>query len=163
MLKILLALSAALYIDLAFSQENNANLIGSYQDHFGSSIIINKDSTFKYRWNFDLASSWSNGKWAIKNDTVYFKTVLVYDTLRINSKDNLVLAEDEKPKRIFGVTYISAQLTSGGQNRMPCPAKLLFRGGELLMLTNSGKIDLNRRKVFSDLYFPPSYYRKTVN
>jgi hypothetical protein len=67
---------------LLFINIEQKNIEGEYYNHFGSNLKINSDKTFLYTWSFDLASSWSKGKWEIKNDTIYFQIIPVYDTLR---------------------------------------------------------------------------------
>ncbi len=126
------------------------NVEGEYYNHFGSKLKINSDSTFLYNWNFDLASSWSKGKWKIKNDTIYFKIMPVFDTLRRTSlKDTLILSMDEKPELITERNgSITQFLSSGGQNRQKMSAKLYFDGEKLIEIKRNGKLDNGKQKAF---------------
>src|SRR5690242_5602236 len=76
---------------------------GHYHDYFGYQIDINPDFSFKYTCDFDLMSSWTTGTWRTNNDTIYFKMVPVYDTIKnagVGNRDSLVLSMDEKSERI---------------------------------------------------------------
>lgn len=128
----------------------HGNVEGEYYNHFGSKLKINTDRTFLYTWNFDLASSWSKGKWKMKNDTIQFEVIPVFDTLRrANLKDTLVLSIDQKPQLItdMSIVYIEA-LSSGGQNRQKMSSKLYFDGEKLIELKKNGKLDNRKLKAF---------------
>ena len=136
------------------AQVEKDHLIGKYQDYFGDRIEIKADSTFRYSWQFDLAASWSKGIWKIKNDTVYFKTIPVYDTLRYKNNqgkfvDSLVLSDLEKPKLIF-TPNIDEMLSSGGQNREQCPLKLFLKDERLYGITEYGKLVTKKVRGFWD-------------
>lgn len=123
---------------------------GKYYNHFGNKLEINSDKTFLYTWSFDLASSWSKGKWKMKNDTIYFEVIPVYDTLRReNLKDSLVLSIDQKPQLItdMSIVYVQA-LSSGGQNRQKMSSKLYFDGKKLIEIKKNGKLDYRKLKAF---------------
>lgn len=142
-MKYLIGLLALLSPVILKGQHINKNLQGVYQDYFGSSISLNADFTFKYNWHFDLASSWNKGTWHTQHDTLYLKTILVYDILRKVQpdgllKDTLVVSDDEVPNLITDQSF-ATMLYSGGQNQMPCPKKLLYRSGKLLILSPQGK------------------------
>lgn len=128
----------------------HGNIEGEYYNHFGNKLKINSDKTFLYTWHFDLASSWSKGKWKIKNDTIYFDVIPVYDTLRRpNLKDSLVLSIDQKPQLItdMSIVFIGA-LSSGGQNRENMSSKLYFDGEKLIEIKKNGKLDNRKLKAF---------------
>ena len=77
------------------------SLPGKYSAYYGHSLELKNDSTFRYEWMFDLASSWAVGQWAVSDKTVYLKFKDVYDTLtRENMPDSLILSPDEKSNRI---------------------------------------------------------------
>ena len=126
------------------------NVEGEYYNHFGSKLKINRDSTFLYNWNFDLASSWSKGKWRMKNDTIIFEVIPVFDTIRkSNVKDTLILSLDEKPELIteknISITHF---LSSGGQNTQNMSSKLYFDGKKLIEIKKNGKLDNKKMKGF---------------
>ena len=154
MITILLSISLSL-----FAQKN---LVGHYRDYFGSSIQLNLDNTFKYTWNFDLSASWTKGTWTLVGDMVYFKMVPTHDTLsQTNANgstyDTLILSVDETPERFTQTQFISTLLSSGGQNRMNYPDKLLFRKGRLYNIQNGKLVKKKQRSYWTnkkwDLWF----------
>ena len=71
---------------------NQSKILGTYANNFGDAIEIRSDSTFMYKYEFDLISSWSIGKWKTDNDTIFFEIKSIMDTLRIrNSKSERLL------------------------------------------------------------------------
>ena len=127
-------------------------IVGRYRDYFGNRIQLNADNTFKFTWNFDLASSWTKGTWLLKNDTVFFHMVPTYDTLRYTSRNNLIVdtlifSDDEIPERITPIQSAATALSSGGQNRMTYPDKLLFRK-ERLYKIQKGNLVIKKQKGF---------------
>ncbi|MGN6181492.1 MAG: hypothetical protein ACTHNW_20080 [Mucilaginibacter sp.] len=126
------------------SYSQTSKLAGKYRSYFGRKIEIRDDSTFYFSWHFDLESSWSQGKWTVRNDTVYFKTVSVYDTLRYKNNnghivDSLILSETSTPKVI--TSPIVSQVLSGfGQNRYPCPNMLFYKNGKLFSIDKNGNL-----------------------
>ena len=145
-----------------------AQVTGSYSNSFGSRITLNADSTFKYKWNFDLASSWNTGKWQIMNDTIYLNPVIVYDTLKMNDKkyilrDSLVLSMDEKSETITENEYLSYLLVSGGQSRIAVPTKLLYHQNELFDFTKESKLLKKKVRIFMNSKKVVPWYRKSKN
>ena len=128
----------------------HGNVEGDYFNHFGSKLKINSDKTFLYTWNFDVASSWSKGMWKMKNDTIYFDVIPVYDTLRrTNLKDTLVLSIDQKPELISDMSIVFIEiLSSGGQNRQKMSSKLYFDGEKLIEIKKNGKLNNRKSKAF---------------
>ena len=93
---------------------------------------------------FDLVSSWNTGKWQSKNDTIYLEQVIVYDTLKIKDKneilrDSLVLSLDQRGEAITPTDYVAYKLVSGGQGKHGMPTKLFYRKDKLFELTNESK------------------------
>jgi hypothetical protein len=128
----------------------HGNVEGEYYNSFGSKLKINTDSTFLYNWSFDTASSWSEGKWRLKNDTIYFEIIPVFDTLRINhQKDTLLLSVNQKPELITDPSItIFESLSSGGQNKTKMSSKLYFDGEKLIEIKKNGKLDNRKLKAF---------------
>ena len=126
------------------------NVEGEYYNYFGSNLKINSNGTFLYNWHFDLASSWSKGKWKMKNDTLYFEIIPILDTLRrANLKDTLLLSIDEKPELITERNgSITQFLSSGGQNRQKMSLKLYYDGEKLIEIKKNGKLDNEKQKAF---------------
>ncbi|MFC6997571.1 hypothetical protein [Rufibacter roseus] len=119
---------------------------GVYYNHFGEEIELNPDSTFLHTWRFDLSSSWTQGSWRVVDDTVYFRIVPVYDTVRQeNRRDSLVLSLDLLPEVISPEHYSLHGLFSGGQNIRKIPEKLFYSKDRLLHINNKGK--LQKKKV----------------
>ena len=143
----------------------NEKIEGEYCNHFGSHLKIYSNRTFLYKWNFDMTSSWSKGNWKMKNDTIYFEVIPVYDTLRIsNLKDTLLLSMDEKPELITEKNgSITQFLSSGGQNRYKISTKLYFDGEKLIEIKKNGKLDRKERKAFWENKKYTTYYQKCNN
>lgn len=130
---------------------SKTSVSGEYHDYFGNKLEINSDSTFLYNWNFDLASSWSKGKWTIKNDTIYFSVIPVFDTLRISEKDSLILSSDEKSEIITDKNVMFGDLLSGGgQNRKTMPSKLYYKGNKLYEIGEHGNLIVKKSRSLSN-------------
>ncbi|WP_299157087.1 hypothetical protein [uncultured Christiangramia sp.] len=127
---------------LTFGQKK---ISGKYSNKFGEEIELKADSTFVYNWKFDLASSWSKGKWSLKNDTIFLKVIPIMDTLKIvkNYKysDSLILSSDPKASQVENDELITNSLSSKGQNRQKPPERLFIKNKKLFLLTENNKID----------------------
>jgi hypothetical protein len=139
-------------LSLSLSLTAQDRIIGRYRDYFGSRILLNSDNSFKYTWNFDMSASWTKGTWTLTGDTVYFHMVPTFDTLsQTNSNgipsDTLILSTDEIPERFTQTQFSAMLLSSGGQNRMTYPDKLLFKKGRLYKIQN-GKLVVKKQKGF---------------
>ncbi|AVR47097.1 hypothetical protein C7S20_18605 [Christiangramia fulva] len=123
---------------------------GKYSNKFGEEIELKMDSTFVYNWKFDLASSWSKGKWSLKNDTIFLKVIPIMDTTKIVEKnkysDSLILSSDQKASVIEKDELITNALSSSGQNRQNPPTKLIIKNERLFRLTENNKIDSKKHK-----------------
>jgi hypothetical protein len=139
-----------LFLSLTLNAQKN--IVGKYRDHFGNSLQLNADNTFEYTWSFDMSGSWTKGTWTLTDDTVYFQMVPIYDTLsqtNVNDiiSDTLILSTDRIPERFTQKEFAAMLLSSGGQNRMAYPDKLLFRKGRLYKMQD-GKLVLKKRRGF---------------
>ena len=151
-------------LTFSFKLFSQNKIAGYYEDYFGNSIFLNSDSSFKYNWNFDLASSWSKGTWSYKNDTIYFHVTPVYDTLKLIKennlfKDTLVLSQDENSGRLTQGQFIGVLLSGGGQNRKPSPDKLLFKKGRLYEIVNGKLLRKKRKGFWSNKKWYPWYFK----
>ena len=145
----------------AFSQTDSKAIIGRYKDYFGSSLELKDNSTFNYEWHFDMSSSWTKGIWRIEKDTIFFKVVIVYDTLILkNDSVSLIISNDAQSDKIYQAYNLNPYMVSGGQNYYTVPEKLYFRKGMLFYFRN-GKIFKKRVKGFwSSKKFPSWYVRE---
>jgi hypothetical protein len=146
-------------LSITFSQKNFAGL---YEDHFYSSIQFNTDSTFKYKWSFDLSSSWSNGVWSIKKNKIYLTIVPIYDTINIETefgkKDSLILSRNEisERKKATLLDFISTY----GQSIKKVPDVLKLKRGKLFLF-KKGKLDKSKiRRNWSSEFFRTYYLKK---
>ena len=144
---------------------SQAQITGRYDNSFGSRITLNADSTFRYRWNFDLASSWNTGNWSVKNDTIYLISILVYDTLKIKDdkggfRDSLVYSLNEKSESITNEEYVPNQLVSGGQGRKAILLKLFYYGDRLFEFSKELKPLKKRVRGFMTSRKVVPWYRK---
>ncbi|HEV7332344.1 MAG TPA: hypothetical protein VGN63_15005 [Flavisolibacter sp.] len=145
-------LTITFLLTLTFSLFAQDKISGRYRDYFGSRILLNSDGSFKYTWNFDLASSWTKGTWKLHGDTVFFNIVPTYDTLSYTNSNNvttdsLILSTDETPERFTKEQFAAMLLSSGGQNRMNYPDKLLYKKGRLYKI-QEGKLVTKKQKGF---------------
>lgn len=122
---------------------------GAYNDREGSSLTLLENGRFTFTWRFDLASSWTNGRWRISRDTVYLESVLVYDTVSFSGKDSLVLSADELQSRASFNDVVKDILTGGGQNRKNVPAKFCVKKGRLYPIMEGRVEKLNRKWYFT--------------
>jgi hypothetical protein len=157
---ILIPILLILSIEL-FAQDK---IVGSYRDYFGSSIQLNTNNTFRYRWHFDMVSSWTEGTWALIGDTVYFHMVPTYDTLSrsdINGIgfDTLILSTDEIPERFTQTQFAAMLLSSTEQNRWDYPDKLLFKKERLYKMRNGKRVVKKQKGFWSDKKWDPWFFK----
>ena len=149
--------------NLTFGQDK---YVGIYNDRFSESIELKSDSTFVHNYRFDLSSSWTSGKWKVSNDTIYFKSELVSDSLQIRNsngnkiKDSLVLSADHKINRIELNEFIMSSLSSGRQNRVKPPNKLYWKKKKLYRFNDDETLDLRKIKAFWTDKKYRTYFRK---
>lgn len=138
-------------------------LIGSYTGGFGDAIQLRSDSTFFYKWHFDLMYSWNRGTWKSNGDTIWLETVPVYDTLTLNrhsakqQRDSLILSHDTVPQRLNDV-IINLGHTSG-QGGHSFPHKLIYLNDRLYLPDAKGKPDKKSRIEFGSEKYPTYYQR----
>lgn len=136
-----------LFSSICFSQ---TKYLGIYSDAFGNKIELLENNNFRHTWHFDLAASWTIGKWKISNDTLKLEIVKVYDTLTVVDKkknittDSLVLASDEIPKRITESQNAIKSLLSGGQNRVLPNILFLIKVNKLIIIKKNGKLQTEK-------------------
>ena len=149
--------------NLTFGQDK---YIGIYKDRFAESLKLKSDSTFVHNYRFDLAMSWTTGKWNVQNDTIYLTTELVVDTLQIRNsenkviRDSLVLSTDKKNDRIEQDEFHVSTLSSGGQNRHKPPNKAYWKKNRLYRINQNGSLDLRKIKAFWSNKKYKTYFRK---
>lgn len=152
---------------IVLTQQSNAQtqVFGEYHNFFGYHLKLNSDFTFNYSFSFDLMSSWTNGVWTIKNDTIFLTAHLVLDTFRTqkdemgNFKDSLILSSDSKPEIVGISEVLSNALSSGGQNRQLIPPKLFYRKNRLYEITSEGKLKKKKIKGWTNKMRVPWYIR----
>jgi len=157
-------LTIAFILSLSLSLTAQDNVIGRYRDYFGNRIQLNADNTFKYNWNFDMSASWTKGVWTFKNDTVFFRMVPTFDTLsHLNSNnltiDTLILSDDEISEKITPIQSAGIALSSGGQNRMTYPDKLLFKKGRLYKIQNGSLVVKKQTGYWTNQKWPPWFFK----
>jgi hypothetical protein len=143
-------LITTIFLSLSVTLFAQDKVVGHYRDYFGNRIQLYSDNTFNYTWHFDLSASWTKGTWKLKGDTVYFHMVPFYDTLsQTNSSgvttDTLILSTDKVPERFSQVESATMLLSSGGQNRMSYPDKLVYKRGRLYKVQNGKLITKKQR------------------
>lgn len=155
-MKKIFLLIALLYVLTGFSQRK---FIGTYKDHFGSELVLNKNSTFEYSWKSDSYKSWSVGTWTVLNDTLRLFNVPIYDTLTIQTnnarRDSLVFSEDYLPQRINRAIYEGYQVSAIVQNRKPFPPNFFYKKKMLFEIAANGQL-------VTDLIYLPSIKGKVT-
>ncbi|MDR2038419.1 MAG: hypothetical protein LBQ60_10905 [Bacteroidales bacterium] len=148
---------------LCFGQKS---ISGIYYNSFGEEIDFLNDSSFIHTWNFDLAGSWTKGKWRVSNDTIYLMPIIIKDTLTIRNSDNkimrdsLVLSSDMISNRIEYLEFIVSTLSGGGQNRKVPPQKLYFRNNKLFQINKDGNLDKKKAKAILTQKKYKTYYQQ---
>ncbi len=139
------------------------NVIGKYYHNYGHELLLNSDSTYEFKSNFDLSESWSRGKWSCNRDTVYLLFIPVFDTLGVGwdtKPDTLVLSSNTRSERIDSIAYIASILSGGGQNRIPNPSKLFFRKNALYEIGPTGQpVTKNLYDPIKRKYFTTKFYK----
>ena len=157
-------LTITLLLTFPFSLFAQDKIVGRYRNYFGSRIQLKADSTFKYTWHFDMSGSWTKGTWFIKNDTVYFHMIPMYDTLSYSTPqglnvDSLILSTDEKAERFTQEQYAGMGLSSGGQNRMTYPVKMFYKDERLYNIKNQKLVKKKQRGFWSKQKYIPWYFK----
>jgi hypothetical protein len=157
-------LTIAFLLSLSLSLTAQDKVIGQYRDYFGNRIQLNADNTFRYTWNFDMVASWTKGSWTLKNDTIYFHMVPTYDTVsHTNSNnltvDSLILSDDETPERMTPIQSASTAISSGGQNRIAYPDKMLFKKGRLYKIQNGNLVTKKRKSSWTNKKWNQWYFK----
>jgi hypothetical protein len=139
------------------------SVVGKYSNCFGESFYLKEDSTFEFTWFFDLASSWTNGRWQISNDTIYIKPKIIFDTLEIKNTDGiivdtLVVSSGPIGSKIDSIEYISSFIGGGGQNWRIPPSKLYFKNKKLYLVMDNGKINKRREEAILTRKKYKTYY-----
>jgi len=139
------------------------NLPGNYYHNFGQQLLLKADSTFEFQSRFDLSSSWSNGKWSYRKDTILLFNIPIYDTFALSygtKLDTLIMSADTKAERLDNSGYISTLLSGGGQNRTSIPTKLLIKNGDLYEIDSTGnEVRNNLYDPFRQGYYSTRYYK----
>ena len=111
-----------------------------------------------------MIGGWSKGNWTIKNDTIHFEPILVYDTLRrVGQQDSLLLSGSN------GATLIVADAENEwyypkrvGQQTTNIPQKYFYKNDILYIVKKNGKLDLKKQQdsfyINSPFYDP--WYEK---
>ncbi|GCC53722.1 hypothetical protein SanaruYs_39700 [Chryseotalea sanaruensis] len=137
------------------------NLTGTYNAYYGHSLELRPDSTFRYEWKFDLASSWTTGQWRVSGKKLYLNIKNVYDTLTREGKpDSLVLSSDEKSNRIKGEELVVNLISGGGQNRNVdrITDRLSIKGKRLYLMSKTGQVLRTKESGIWDRRKRPTYY-----
>ena len=116
------------------------NIIGHYRSDYNYHLQLNADSTFMDIRGGDALTHaiWNKGTWTANNDTIYFHSFLIFDTISLRSKgnqviDSLILSSDEISERLTLEQYKKRgynrrlSLPPYGQDKTPVTFKLFFK------------------------------------
>lgn len=123
-------------------------IIGKYFDNFGSEYKINSNSTFEYHYGLDTFSAWSKGKWEFRNDTIYFTTIPIYDTLKIvGHNDSLLLSRTKTPKLIIASSLKEIIWPeSYGEQSVFINRKLYYKDDKLFKIDSKGNLIIDKKQ-----------------
>ena len=123
---------------------------GKYHDNFGSTLILNSDSTFVYTWGFHTSYLWSKGKWKKKKNEITLIVIPIYDTIRVTGhKDSLRLSCNEKPNLISAKSYEDILYPKCyGEQTVNIFKKLHHKKKKLFELDNKGRLITKKRKGY---------------
>jgi hypothetical protein len=134
-------------------------LTGKYKAYYGHGLELRDDSTFRYEWKFDLASSWAVGQWTTSKKTVILNFTNIYDTLtRENQTDSLVLSVDDRPNRITNDEFVMSLISSRTQRHDGITNKLSIKGKRLYLMDNSDRVLRTRERGIWTKRKRPTYY-----
>jgi hypothetical protein len=161
--KRLMKLTTIFLLTIISFSVSGQGLTGKYNAYNGHSLELKSDSTFRYEWRFDLASSWTVGQWRASNGIVYLNFKNVYDTLtREDKPDSLALSSDEKSNRINIEEFAIGQISGGGQGRRidRITDRLAIRGKRLYLMSKAGQVLRTKESGILDKKKRPTYYFK---
>jgi|GEM_PF-3966560 hypothetical protein len=141
----------------SFSIENDSKFVGDFSNTVENSVLyIRANGNFYFIYRYEMSTSWTNGTWKSKADTIFFEMVPVYDTVELSSptRDSLILSVDSIPSRksvkhmdgYFGVK----------QNMRKAPDKLMYLNGDLYQILINGQPDDKPKKGNPVKYFKRS-------
>ena len=154
-------LTTILLLTIVSFSVSGQGLTGKYNAYYGHSLELKSDSTFKYEWRFDLASSWTVGQWKASNGIVYLNIKNVHDTLtREDKPDSLVLSSCKKSNRIYIEEFAVGQISGGGQGRRVdrITDRLAIRGKRLYLMSEGGQVLRTKESGIWDKKKRPTYY-----
>lgn len=131
----------ALLLPLSFNLFGQSPVAGHYRNYFFCDIQLHADSTFEYNWYNDLHGSWTKGTWTLKDDTVYFHIIPMYDTLSIakgdgKTADTLILSKYSTPRRVTPQQLAEITINSIEQSRASLPDTMVFKYNRLYEIKN---------------------------
>jgi len=113
-------------------------VIGKYRNYSGSSISLNADSTFNFKWHFSVIGNYANGIWTISNDTLYFKFIPKENRPKtLNGRSYLNLSVSSDKKRIV---YTEEPIIIPDESDYNLPSKLYFKKEKLYEINEDGNI-----------------------
>jgi hypothetical protein len=118
---------------------------GKYSSYHGD-LIIDSNSTFEYSKPMGcLVRSCIYGNWTLKNDTIYFIKVPIFDTVQFEKSNNiyfdsLVVSLDRKTERISMEQFTMYSKITGGQDTSLNIEKLFYKKEKLYEIKPNGRI-----------------------
>jgi hypothetical protein len=144
--------------------------MGTYSDWFGQEITLSGDSSFQYRYHFDLIADWSQGTWTTKGDTLVLRYVDVSDVYVM--VDSMPILREGVLHRVAYPKYTTApsldnkvDTIQGSYEKVCCPGsgmrptRLYHSKDRLYLIAESGAVlrgkgrNINGKRV-------PSYFQK---
>ncbi len=141
-MKYLITIKICFLVLLANAQ---SKYYGQYSSYVGT-LIIYSNSTFEYSKPMGcLARSCVYGNCTLKNDTIYFIKVPVFDTVQFEKSNNiyfdsLVVSLDRKTERISKEQFAEYSEITGGQDTSLNIEKLFYKKEKLYEIEPNGKL-----------------------
>jgi hypothetical protein len=150
---------------LNFKMKAQNKYCGVWRDYEANEMTIKGDSSFHFRFQFDLIDSWANGIYKVRKDTLYFTWIPIYDTLRLYDSaknkfiDSLIISQGQTPKLLTEVPLNN--FGNEGQSKHFLPKKLYYQKDILYSFhVNTGKmLTKNFKPLWGSKKVPAGYHR----
>lgn len=140
-----------------------SNIVGKYQNYFGSRIELRADGTFSYSFSFDLVHKWTMGSWS-GTDTLVLNSKAIYDTVDVINRitgihsDSLILSSDTISSSISREKL--SPYASYGQDPWIDQKHFVIKKDRLYVLQSNGKLLTKKNRGFwTKRRFPPYYFK----
>ena len=158
----------AFIIQIPCSLRAQRDVVGTYRLS-NTSLELKPDSTFSFSWGVCLTQRWSSGTWQIKNDTIYFKVIPIYDTVtysdeRIEVKHGFLSEYGESGNVHFPISsyHFIEPIRFSTQEQNHFPTALFFKKNKLFAIAEDKRIIRKKTRMSFLKKGYPTWYTKVV-